>query len=313
VENNKLAKPFVKWAGGKGQLIEQYNSRLPKGIDDGKIERYIEPFVGGGAFFFYIAQKFPLIKEFYINDINPDLIFTYKTIKEYPDELILALKHIENDYNSTEEDKKQDFYYSIRERFNKEGKSISNKELNKDWIERATKMIFLNRTCFNGLFRVNSKGEFNVPFGKYKNPKICDEVNILAVNKVLNNNVIILNKDFEDVFEYVNENSFVYFDPPYRPLSITSSFTSYSKLDFNDSQQERLATFYKRLHEDKKAKLMLSNSNSLKDDGSSYFRDSNLYGEDYIYINNVSATRMINSNSDGRGAIDELLITNYLD
>ena len=229
------ARPFIKWAGGKGQLLEQLDKLLPNDFGERQDITYIEPFVGGGAMLFYILQKYPNIRHAVINDVNSDLIMCYQIIKDAPEELIASLQDLQNVYNAlmTEEARK-DFFLSVRERYN---------EKNLDPIENSTKFIFLNRTCFNGLYRVNKRGLFNVPFGKYTNPMICNPVTIRLDSKLLQR-VEILTGDFEATLNHVGEGyNFFYCAPPYRPLNATSNFNSYSKEDFNDDEQIRLRDF----------------------------------------------------------------------
>ncbi len=198
LELNKPAKPFLKWAGGKTQLIAEIEKRLPSGVKDGDIATYVEPFVGGGAVFFYIAQNYPGIKEFYLFDINNDLVNCYKTIQSNVGKLIGALKKLESSFLPLTHTTRKKFYLDIRESFNQDKCKKSNPET-------MAKMIFLNKTCFNGLYRVNSKNEFNVPFGDYKNPKICDEKKLLAVAKVLQKaENINSNLFFRDTGEILN-------------------------------------------------------------------------------------------------------------
>ena len=225
------AKPFIKWVGGKTQLIEQLEAQLPADFGTWKNATYIEPFVGGGAMLFYMLQRYPCIQHAIINDINSDLCTCYQTVRDQPEQLIEALYDIENDYRNlkTEEERKL-FFLNIRECYNK-------KNLNA--VENTTLFFFLNRTCFNGLYRVNKKGLFNVPFGKYTNPTICDP-NTIRKDSELLQRVEILNADFEATFEYAQGNTLFYFDPPYRPLNNTSSFNDYTKEDFNDNAQIRL-------------------------------------------------------------------------
>ena len=276
----KTVKPFVKWAGGKNSLIPQITKYYPYELKNGTIERYIEPFVGGGAVLIDILQKYE-VKEAYAFDINIDLINCYNVIK-----------------NNVEE--RQGYFYDIRAEYNS---YKLNDELD---VKRASEFIFLNRTCFNGLYRVNKDGKFNVPCGRYKNPTICDSINLRNLSKLIKN-VIFEYGDYKKSEQYVNDNTFVYFDPPYRPLSVTSGFTSYTKEDFNDDNQKELAQYYNKLSL-KNAKLMLSNSNPKNvNENDNFFED--IYKG--FYINEVSAKRMINSNTKGRGEISELLITNY--
>jgi DNA adenine methylase len=299
------ARPFLKWAGGKTQLLEQFTPFFPKNLLEGNIKRYIEPFVGGGAVFFAIAGSYPL-DDYLIVDVNPELILAYKTIKQDVKSLISHLSKIESDFLSLNNDGRKTFFYNIRQNFNDQLSIIDFSTFSESWIERTANIIFLNRTCFNGLFRVNSKGEFNVPFGKYKNPTICDSKNLVAVSQVLQD-VTIQCGDFSIIESHVNSQTFVYFDPPYRPLSATSSFTSYSRGNFNDSEQLRLASFY-RLLDRKGVKLMLSNS-----DPKNLNPKDNFFEDAYegFNIHRVKASRMINSKADGRGQLSELLILNY--
>lgn len=289
------AKPFVKWVGGKSQLIEQVEARLPQDFST-KSTTYVEPFVGGGAVLWYILQKYDNIERAVINDINSDLTIVYKTIKENPKELIDYLQNIQDEYIPLNDDKRKDYYLARRDRFNT--KALDN-------IENSALFIFINRTCFNGLYRVNSKGLYNVPFGRYANPKICDPETILADSEILQK-VEILNGDFEETFKYAGENSVFYFDPPYKPLSETSSFNSYAKEAFNDSEQIRLAEFCKKLNASN-TKFILSNSDLKgKNPEDNFFDD--LYSD--FRIDRVIATRMVNANASKRGKLTEIMVTN---
>ena len=301
-----FAKPFLKWAGGKSQLIPELSSRLPKEvIDTGKIDTYVEPFVGGGAFFFYLKSRFHITNSF-LFDINRELIVGYKVLQNDPKELINQLKELESEYINKNEEERKEYYYTIRDKYNSQIGSFDYNNYNPNWIERASHMIFLNRTCFNGLFRQNKNGEFNVPHGRYKNPKICDKENIKKVSLALKNTEIICG-DFLESLKYVNNNSLVYFDPPYRPLTRTSSFTSYSKEEFTDNDQIRLSEFYKELNK-KGAFLILSNSDPKNEDPKDEFFD-NLYKD--FTIERVNAKRIINCDPTKRGEIKELIIRNY--
>ena len=295
----KIVKPFVKWAGGKNSLIPQITKYYPFELKNGFIERYIEPFVGGGAVLIDILQKHE-IKEAYAFDINIDLINCYNVIKNNVEELINELDKKEKNFIALNDEERQNYFYDIRAEYN------SYKLNDKLDAKRASEFIFLNRTCFNGLYRVNKDGKFNVPCGKYKNPTICDSNNLRNLSELIKN-VIFEYGDYRKSEKYVNNNTFVYFDPPYRPLSATSGFTSYTKEDFNDDNQKELAQYYNKLSL-KNAKLMLSNSNPKNvNENDNFFED--IYKG--FYINEVSAKRMINSNAKGRGEISELLITNY--
>ena len=292
------AKPFIKWVGGKGQLIEQLEALLPADFSERKNITYIEPFVGGGAMLFYMLQKFSNIKSAVINDINPDLTLCYKVVRDNPTELIKSLKDIQSQYYSIKtEDKRKDFFLQQRELFN-------TKSLNK--IDNTTLFFFLNRTCFNGLYRVNKSGKFNVPFGKYSTPTICDESTIYADSKILQN-VEIMTGDFEQTFEKIKGNTFFYFDPPYRPLSNTSSFNDYTKEDFNDNAQIRLKLFCDKLNK-VGIDFMLSNSDCLGKDGKDRFFDDLFI--DYK-IERVLATRNINAIASKRGKLTEIVVNNY--
>ena len=293
-------RPFVKWAGGKGSLIPQLNNFYPYELKNGIIERYIEPFVGGGAVLIDILQKYN-VQEAYAFDINIDLINSYNVIKNNVEELIINLKQMETEYIQLEQEERKSYFYNKREEYNN-----YTLEENEQSIQRAAQFIYLNRTCFNGLYRVNKNGKFNVPMGSHKNPTICDEENLRRLSKLIQN-VQFQYGDYRKSMEYVNENTFVYFDPPYRPLNVTSGFTSYTKEDFNDDNQKELATFYRQLNE-RNAKLMLSNSNPKNTNKEDTFFDNIYQG---FNIDEIYASRMINANSNGRGKISEILVTNY--
>ncbi len=292
------AKPFLKWAGGKGQLISSISNALPKDLGTRKNLSYVEPFVGSGAVLFWLLENYPNIKHAVINDINKDLILAYQVIKNSPKPLINYLNELQEEFLSytNEEDHKQ-FFLSIREKFN----------LRKhDELTGTGLLIFLNKTCYNGLYRVNSKNEFNVPFGRYKNPRICDSETILKDSALLQK-VTILNIDFEETLNYAEKDAFFYFDPPYKPISKTSSFTSYASGSFDDSDQERLARFCIKLHE-RNYQWILSNSDLKNTETENEYFDK-LYKD--FNIQRVRARRYINSVSSKRGEIFELLITNY--
>jgi len=291
-------KPFLKWAGGKTQLISSIESSLHPNILKEKFT-YLEPFVGSGAILFWMLNNFPNLEKAVINDINSDLINTYRTIAKSPRELISILKVLQTDYHALQDDEeeKKKYYYQNREFYNTRST---------DSTTQAALFIFLNRTCFNGLYRVNSKNLFNVPMGSYKTPTICDEQNILAVSNVLQK-VEILNGDYTETLKHASKNSFFYFDPPYKPLSETSSFNSYAKDEFNDAEQIRLRDFCSEL-ERLGHKWMLSNSDVKgKDVNDTFFDD--IYSS--FVISRVRARRNINANAEKRGELNELLITNY--
>ena len=296
------ARPFLKWAGGKGQLLSQLEANLPDELYHNEFI-YFEPFVGGGAMLFFMLQNFMNIKRVIINDINANLTGAYKAIKEEPEGLVYRLKHIEQQYRKfSDYEKQRNYYLEMRRRFNEE-------RLNA--IDKTAILIFLNRTCFNGLYRENAKGFFNVPFGRYINPTICNEEVIYADSELLNRyNVEILNGDFKETAKYIEafDLNFFYFDPPYRPLSATSSFNSYVKEDFNDDSQRDLADFCRLLSTKSNVRWMLSNSDcSSKNPEDTFFED--IYSG--FDIQRVYASRMVNANANKRGKLTELLIRNY--
>lgn len=292
------AKPFIKWVGGKGQLLDQLDSLLPAGFENMKNVTYIEPFVGGGAMLFYMLQRYPNITNAVINDINSDLAICYQTVRNSPNELIEQLRVIEREYyNLKAESEKKQYFLEIRDKYNK--KHVGP-------IENTALFIFLNRTCFNGLYRVNKSGSFNVPFGRYLNPTICDENTIMADSELLKR-VDIINCDFEATFKFAKGNTLFYFDPPYRPLSDTSSFNDYTKEDFNDEAQIRLKKYCDKIH-DSGHLFMLSNSDGKAKNAHDDFFDS-LYAN--YHIERVYASRNINSNPRKRGKLTEILVRNY--
>ncbi len=295
--DNLIAKPFLKWAGGKTQLISDIEKVLPPKITETDFT-YIEPFVGSGAVLFWMLYNFPKMKKAVINDINADLINTYKTIADYPKELISILQVLQNEYHGLDEkeDKKKEYYYQKRAQYNIRQKSQS---------EQSALFIFLNRTCFNGLYRVNHKNEFNVPMGSYKKPTICDTENIWAVSDALKK-VEILNGDFEQTLNYADNKSLFYFDPPYKPLSETSSFNSYAKEEFGDNEQIRLRNFCRKLDSLNHTWILSNSDVKAKDKNDNFFDD--LYVD--FHIQRVEAKRSINANPDKRGKLTELLITN---
>jgi DNA adenine methylase len=294
--DKKEAKPFLKWAGGKTQLIPSIQAALPGDLGKAPFT-YAEPFVGSGAVFFWFIRTFPTLEKAVINDVNKDLTDTYHTIRESPAALVKELRSIEKKYKSLSTASQKDFFLERRREFNSRLSTT---------VTQSALMIFLNRTCFNGLYRVNSKNQFNVPFGKYANPTICDEENIYNASAALQK-VTILNGDFSNTLQEVQGPAFFYFDPPYKPLSATASFNAYANNGFNDAEQQRLKTFCDELDR-RKIKWLLSNSDPKNTDPSNSFFDD-LYKE--YPIDRVRAKRMINSVASGRGEIHELLIHNY--
>ncbi len=292
------AKPFVKWVGGKGQLISQLVDLLPTDFAQWQDVTYIEPFVGGGAFFFHMLRHYGNISRAVINDVNPDLIKCYSVVKEQPDKLIQALEEIQAEYYALpDEPKRQQFFLEKRAEFNT--KSLSP-------LDNSKLFIFLNRTCFNGLYRVNKKGLFNVPFGKYVRPTICDKETIMADSRLLQR-VEILNADYSATLDRAKGKTLFYFDPPYRPLSSTSSFNDYTKDSFNDDEQRRLKEFCDRIHAAGHF-FMLSNSDCLAKDGKDRFFDD-LYAA--YTIERVWASRSVNANPAKRGKLTEILVRNF--
>lgn len=290
-----MAKPFIKWVGGKSQLLEEIRKKYPQ-----KIEKYCEPFVGGGAVLFDILQKFQP-SEVLINDINKELINTYLQVKNHCEELINKLNELQTQYKKLGQEDRKVLFYEQRTRYN--ALKVNGDELEN--LEKATLFIFLNKTCFNGLYRVNSKGLFNVPFNNAKNPLICDAENLRLCSQVLQN-VILKTGDYKECESFIDEKTFVYLDPPYRPLTQTSAFTSYSENQFLDKEQVELANFIESISK-KGSTILASNSDPKNSNVEDNFFD-NLYSN--FEIERVSASRMINANPEKRGAINEILISN---
>lgn len=288
------AKPFLKWAGGKSQLVNIIRKYYP--FSD-SVTKYAEPFIGGGAIFFDILNNYTL-KEIYLSDINADLINCYLCIRDNLEILIKQLKHYQNEFLSLDAEKRKLYYTQKRALYNNKAECSG--------TERAVLLLFLNKTCFNGLYRVNKKGEYNVPMGSYKNPLICNETNLRLVSQKLQS-VEIVCADYKQSIDFIDNNTFVYFDPPYRPLSQTASFTSYTENEFNDSEQIALFEFIQQV-DNKGAKFLLSNSDPKNINENDNFFDK-LYSQ--YKIVRIEASRMINCKSELRGKIKELLISNY--
>ncbi len=289
------AKPFLKWAGGKGQVLEEIRKCYPTELG-GSIYKYAEPFVGGGAVLFDVLSDYD-IEEVYISDSNAELINVYVTLRDSAEQLISLLKEYENEYLPLNEEQRKAIYYKKRSLFNELKKSKTYD------TEMAALFIFLNRTCFNGLYRVNSKGEYNVPIGSYKHPTICDEDNLRRVSKELKG-VIIKCADYRESQSFIDKYTFAYFDPPYRPLPSSSSFTAYTENEFDDSCQEELGLFIKKLSK-LGAYIVASNSDPKNTNVEDNFFDGLYSG---MNIRRIYASRMINSNANARGKISELLI-----
>ena len=293
-----MIHPFLKWAGGKRQLLPIISKYYP--FDT--CTKYVEPFVGGGAVLFDILNKFD-IKEVFISDINANLINAYQVIRDYPNELISVLKKLDRDYKVDDIVNKKQNYLNRRADYNSHKNILSAHKYTR--IRNAAYMIFLNKTCFNGLYRVNSKGEFNVPFGKIANPTICDEENIKALSLKLKH-VKIKHGPYDTWVNEIDDKTFVFLDPPYRPLNTTSSFNAYAKAGFGDEEQIKLAEFVHAIHK-AEAKFVLCNSDPHNTNPADDFFDD-LYANYHVY--RIPATRMINSKASSRGSINELLITN---
>ena len=289
------AHPFVKWAGGKTQLLPEIRKHYPH-----RIKKYCEPFVGGGAVLFDVLQKCHP-EEVLINDVNAELINTYSQIKNNCNFLTEQLSRIQLKYKSQTLEENRNFFYEKRSRYN-ELKINRNDTEN---LEKAALFIFLNKTCFNGLYRVNKKGEFNVPFNNAKNPQICDEENLKACSELLKN-IQMKTGDYSCCKDFIDNETFVYLDPPYRPLTQTAAFTSYSENQFSEKDQIELGKFIAEISS-KGAKVLASNSDPKNTNKNDNFFDD-LYSN--FAIERISASRMINSNAKKRGAISELLISN---
>lgn len=296
-ETKTELKPFLKWVGGKGQLINEIEKLLP--IDGEKVlTKYAEPMVGGGALLFSMLSKYDF-EELYISDINAELINAYIVVRDNIDLLVEKLTEMQAIFLPMNENGRKYFYYNARDKFN--ALQLSQETA----VEKAALFIFLNKTCFNGLYRVNKKGQFNVPMGAYKNPTICDENNLRNISQALQN-VEIVCGDYTLSESFIDNNTFVYIDPPYRPISETSAFTSYNSDSFDDKEQIRLSQYIERI--DKVgAKVVLSNSDPKNVNPDDMFFDD-LYKS--FKIHRVEATRAINSKAEKRGKISELLICN---
>lgn len=296
--SDSKVKPIIKWAGGKGQLLGEIRKRYPVGLGT-TIKKYAEPFVGGGAVLLDILGTIPGLEQVFISDINAELVNMYRNVQLHVEDVIAILGNFSNSFLPLDAEGRKAYYYDKRKRFNE----LKQK---KQWDqELAALFIFLNKTCFNGLYRVNSKGENNVPMGAYKNPPICDADNMRMVSAALANIEIVCG-DYRSSQEFIDANTFAYFDPPYRPLTQTASFTSYTEDCFNDGDQEKLASYVHRLAE-AGAHVLVSNSDPKNVNPNDNFFDD-LYSP--LTIERVHAVRMINSKGSGRGEISELLIHN---
>lgn len=309
MDDKEIAKPFLKWAGGKKRVIISIDKLLPQSIKDSKvIENYCEPFLGGGAVFFHLMNEYQ-INNIYLGDINKELMLTWNIVKNKPKQLIQKLKTLSNEFPSSHEFRKE-FYYDIRENFNENFDDFDYESSGDEQILRASQMIFLNRTCFNGLYRVNKSGKFNVPIGRYKNPLICDEDNLMRVHNILKD-VTLVCDDYAKSINFIDDNSFVYLDPPYLPIK-KNSFTNYDSKGFGVKEQFELSEFCKEI-DNLGAKFILSNSDPKNYDPScNFFKD--VYGDLNLgkcHYEKIEVRRSINSNGNKRGPINELLIYNF--
>jgi DNA adenine methylase len=299
------AKPFMKWLGGKSRLLPLLAARYPKELKQGLIHHYYEPFVGGGAVFFNVLQNYP-IRHAYLSDVNAEIILVYQIIQQHLDSLVEALQQHQARYNSLNDISRREYFYEIRKSYN-EKKATVYLPFSEGGVERAAHSIFLNKTCFNGLFRFNHKGEFNAPFGKYVKPRILNKENLRRVSGILQA-VELKVADFETMQERTDyHHSFVYFDPPYRPLSTTAHFTAYCSQKFDDFEQSKLAKLFHGL-DAKGAKLMMSNSDPRNNNAADSFFDDLYAG---FTISRVPCSRRINCMAGKRGQINEIVITNY--
>lgn len=297
-DDENPAKPFIKWAGGKGQLLPTFRKFYPSELGV-TIKKYCEPMVGAGAVLFDILNTYDM-DEVYICDTNVELINLYSVVKNNINELIEILSVFEKEHNQKDTENRKQYYIKQRNKFN----NVIQNRTDENSLIRAALFIYLNKTCFNGLYRVNKKGLFNVPIGSYKNPKICDKGNLQKTSELLSK-VTILSGDYSNIKKYIDKNTFVYFDPPYRPLTDTSDFTAYNAKLFDDNEQIRLANFINSICY---ARIMASNSDPKNVNENDNFFDD-LYKE--LKINRISANRAINSKTSARGKINEILITNY--
>ena len=297
------ARPFLKWAGGKARLLDQFDALFPAPLRAGTIRRYVEPFLGGGAVFFHVAQRFR-IDDARLCDINPELVRAYTVVRDHVELLIDELSRLENSYLALDQKARQAFYYEMRGAYN--AGRVRPGRGPRDWTPRAVQLLFLNKTGFNGLYRVNRSGGYNVPFGRYAGPCICDPRNLRAASSLLRNAELICT-DFTAALDFARDDTFIYYDPPYRPLNPTSNFTAYAADSFTDDDQRRLANVFRSAHR-AGALQMLSNSDPTSQNPGDDFFDRLYPG---FSIGRVSAARMINSNADKRGPVSELVITNY--
>ena len=292
-------KPFLKWAGGKDRLFNQLRQYLP--IELSQVQNYYEPFLGSGAVFFNLVQNFSF-KNVILSDINEELILVYKVIQNNVGELMQMIDQYKHKYSRLSDIDKEKFYYEMRNSYNIQRFNINHKKYSDTWIPRAAQMIFLNKTCYNGLYRQNIRGEFNVPFGKNYNPTIYSPINMELIAQLFNN-VEIKTTDFESILNAVEDNSFIYLDPPYRPITKTANFTDYYKSGFTEKDNKRLMNSLNILNK-RKIKFMLNNSFPLNDNYlAEYYSNYN--------VSVISANRIMSSIPDRRCKVSEIVVTNY--
>jgi DNA adenine methylase len=301
------ARPFLKWAGGKGQLLAQIDALLPEDLKAGRIRHYVEPFLGGGAVFFHLTQQYR-IERAELYDLNADLVLAWRVVRDRVEALVETLEDLAAPYLEASAADRPALYYRVREAFNDRTRlEAVPARLSAGEVRRAAQLLFLNRTGYNGLFRLNASGGFNVPHGRYANPRICDAGNLRAASACLQEAVIEV-RDFGSIAAEEVADAFVYLDPPYRPLSKTSSFTAYRGRPFDDAEQARLAEAVRRFAE-AGARCLVSNSDPTNTDpGDDFFQ--RIYGDGFSY-HRIDAARMINSNGARRGRLRELAIRNY--
>jgi DNA adenine methylase len=309
------SRPFLKWAGGKGQLLQRLEAHFPEALRDGSVQSYAEPFLGGGAMFFHVMRSFPSLKSAYLADAKEELVLAYSAVQRDAEALISGLESMAAAYLHLDEEGREERFLKVRESFNREKAKVDFlKYSTSSWVKRAAQIIFLNRTCYNGLFRVNSRGGFNVPFGRYVNPRIVDPENLRACSEALGRSSVRIHLgDFGDLAAkaaLLKQKTFIYYDPPYLPISRTASFTAYSRVAFGEAEQKRLAGMFRALDRPG-VYQMLSNSDPKNEDPRNDFFEE-LYAPYRDTIYRVPATRLINSKPELRGRINEIIITNYV-
>jgi DNA adenine methylase len=300
-----MPKPFLKWAGGKRQLLNSLTPLFPKALVTGEMDQYAEPFLGGGALFFHLAEQGLAFKKSWLCDANPELTLVYRVVQKKVEDLIAQLEKLQTEYLRLSQTARKAFYLKQREEFNRNRIGFSFKKIQSDAIWRASRFLFLNKTGYNGLWRVNQSGGFNVPFGRYAKPTLCDQDTLRKCSQALvRMKAEIATGDFQDVQEMASTKSFVYYDPPYRPVSASSSFNTYTAQGFGDAEQQRLARTFLAMHASG-CLQMLSNSES-KDQ---FFQK--LYQHPEWKIIPVQARRSINSKAQSRGHVTEIVVVNY--